>query len=153
MTAALPLYFADVLLRSGAGVVHLVDIKHCFPCARECRLCFFLVSVTRRRSPSDAINSLAVGFQKEIVNHISDSGKQLRNGTPENCWVRSQWHNEKEKHGECARLTASHMFILMAGLPGAQVRRSRGLSKDVMLTHILTIVSRKGGGKRTGRRA
>ena len=35
--------------------------------------------------------------------------------------------NEKEKHGKCAHLMASHMLILMTGLPGAQVCWSGGL--------------------------
>lgn len=37
----------------------------------------------------------------------------------------------KEKYSECARLMASHMLILMTGLPGAQVRGSRGCRKEV----------------------
>lgn len=84
-------------------------------------------------SQSDAINSVSLCLN-ETLNHVSYSGKQLRNGTPENRCVQSavclQWH-EKEKHGECAHLMASHMLILMMGLPGAQVCWSGGCGKEV----------------------
>ncbi len=111
--------------------MHLVYIKPCFHCACECIAVF---AVMHCWSQSDAINSVSLGL-KEIVNHISYSGKQRWNGTLENCWVHSaacsQWHNEKEKHAECAHLMASHMLILMTGLPAAQVRWSRGCGKEV----------------------
>lgn len=93
-----------------------VPIKPCFLIACEC---ISIVAVTPCRSQSDTINPPSLGLN----DIISYAGKQVRNGTRENRGV--HWHDEKGKPGR-VYLTASHMLIWMTGLPGTQVRRSRG---------------------------